>query len=448
MTFFPDPSTIVAVGGVYIRWFAVTALIGCILGYLYVSDKVKKHGYRQSASDDILMITLVAGILGGRLFWVLENWRKYRLYVWSVLQLNDGGFEIVGALFAIMFALLLYSKYYRMSFRRTTDTVILGVFVAITFGRLGKCLEVPSLWISVAMDAGCLALLWLMTRTYREGRRRGDVTALALILTGLTRAIGCVTQIDPTAENCMISCVLAVVAGLTLYGLSRSFPYVKPVILFDFDGTIMDSEYLVINCFAYLFQKHRSMQDFTKEVQREVFHTSLEEEIAKLFPNENTEVLVREYRNFQRDILGKHMVETLPHVKETVKELKDRGYVLGIVTGRITDSCRMWLKDLQIEQYFDVVAGTEQYRHSKPAPDGIIRACELMNVGHDACVYVGDTAADVECGKNAGVYTIGFVTDEEHREEVENAAPNHTIDSFDKILDILQEQHEWSVDCT
>ena len=183
----------------------------------------------------------------------------------------------------------------------------------------------------------------------------------------------------------------------------------------------MDSEYLVINGFAHLFKKHRTLEEFTREIQREVFLHPLREELAKLFPEENTEVLAREYKAYMKGIQGRHLVETLPHVSDTLKQLKDSGYVLGVVTGRYTDSCVMWLEDLQIDQYFDIVAGTETYRHTKPSPDGILHTCDMLKVGHDSVVYVGDGVKDVQAGRNAGVYTIAFVTNEEKRAALEKA---------------------------
>ena len=90
MIWFPDIATIVAVGGITIKWYALTLVAGCIIGYLYLSRVMKLHGYKQAVSDDLLIIALLAGILGGRVFWVLENFKNYSMYAWYIFAIGDG----------------------------------------------------------------------------------------------------------------------------------------------------------------------------------------------------------------------------------------------------------------------------------------------------------------------------------------------------------------------
>ena len=91
MIWFPDLSTIVSVGGITIKWYAFTLVLGCIVGYLYLSQAMKAHGYKQAVSDDLLVLILVSGIVGGRIFWVLENMKNYSMYAWYVFAIGDGG---------------------------------------------------------------------------------------------------------------------------------------------------------------------------------------------------------------------------------------------------------------------------------------------------------------------------------------------------------------------
>lgn len=446
MNFFPDAATIFNIGGVAIKWSLLTTVIGCVLGFLITSKSIKKNGYRQSFADDLLVLTLCGAIIGGRAVWVLENWHSYSLYAWGILELSDGGFDYAGILLGTLVIIRLYTLVQHMSFRRTCDAIFPGLLVAICCARIGKVTEIENMWKIILMDAGALLIIFFGVRPYRKGKRRGDTTSVSLMFAGLVQIINCTFRLDPTTNSSIVAPTVSMIAGLSIYFATRALPIVKPVILFDFDGTLMDSEYLVINGFAYLFQKHKSLDEFTKDIQKEVFLHPLKEEISKLFPEENTERLSREYRSYMKNIQGKHLVETLPHVKETLKTLKESGYVLGVVTGRYTDSCQMWLDDLQISEYFQIVAGTEMYRHTKPSPDGILHTCDLLKVGHDSCVYIGDGVKDVQAGKNAGVYTIAFVTNEDKRKALEEAAPNRIMNSFDELPDILKEQHSWSAD--
>ena len=446
MSFFPDPSTIVNIGGVSLKWSLLTTVLGCILGFLMISRNFRKNGYKQTTTDDLLILSGAGCIIGGRAVWVVENWHSYSLYAWGILEFSDGGFDYAGILLGILVAIGCYTFTHRMSYRRTCDAILPGAITAIAFSRIGKIPEAENMWMIVAMDAVVLLILYFGVRPFHEGKRRGDMTSVALMLAGIVQLISCTFHLDPSTNSSVIAPSLAMLSGLGMYLATHSLPIVKPVVLFDFDGTLMDSEYLVINGFAYLFKKHRTLEEFTREIQREVFLHPLREELARLFPEENTEVLAREYRNYMKGIQGRHLVETLPHVRETLKQLKESGYVLGIVTGRYTDSCMMWLEDLLIDQYFDIVAGTETYRHTKPSPDGILHTCEMLKVGHDSVVYVGDGVKDVQAGRNAGVYTVAFVTNEDKRNALEKASPNAVMNSFDELPEILSRQNAWSAD--
>lgn len=444
MIWFPDLSTIVSVGGITIKWYIVTLIAGIIAGFLYHSAVMKSHGYKQAVADDLFVIALIGSILGGRVFWVLENFKNYSMYAWYVFAIGDGGIDILGSLLLVSILVLSYGKKHHLSFRRTMDVISVAMLIAVTIARVGRALEVNTVWFCIAINIVEFIIIYYGMLKYTPTRKRGDAFAAMLMFTGFDRIVALTFHWDPMAISNIWPCIIVEVAGILLWVYSRFFDKRKPVVLFDFDGTIMDSEQMIIGCFAYLFQKHGNIEDFTKEVQMEVFGPPLKDELEKLFPNEDTDQLIKEYTIFQKALPGKHLVTTMPNIEDVLKELKKQGYVLGIVTSRLTESCETWLKDLKLESYFNVVLGTEKYRHAKPAPDGIIEACELLNTGHDSVVYIGDNVSDVQAGKAAGVYSIGYVTNADKRERIEAAKPNATILDMKELLDVLDKRHDWS----
>ncbi len=446
MIWFPDIATIVAVGGITIKWYAVTLVVGCIIGYLYLSQAMKLHGYKQTVSDDLLILILISSILGGRLFWVLENLKNYSMYAWYVFAIGDGGIDIVGSLLSVGIVIAMYGKKHHMSFRRTMDVISTAILITLIIARIGRALEISSIWYCIAINIVEFLIIYYVMRSYSPNRKRGDAFAVMLMLTGFDRLAAMVFHWDPLAINNVILCIAAEIYGLIVWAYSRFFDKRKPVVLFDFDGTIMDSEQMIVGCFAYLYQKYGDINEFTKEVQQEVFGPPLRDELKKLFPDQDTDLLMKEYTDFQKSLPGRHLVSTLPNVVDVLKELKKQGYVTAIVTSRLSESCETWVEDLEIEEYFDAVVGTERYRHSKPSPDGIIETCEILNVGHDSVVYIGDNVSDVQAGKNAGVYTIGFVTNEDKKEKILNEKPNATIYDISELMKILDEKHDWSND--
>lgn len=443
MIWFPDISTIVTVGGISIKWYAITLVLGCILGFLFLSETMKKHGYKQAKADDIFVLVLIATILGGRVAWIFENLKNYSMYAWYVFALWDGGIDILGSFILVSILMKIYCRRHHLSFRRTMDLVALSSVIALGVARIGRALEVSGVWMCIAFNIVEFILMYYGSRFFPV-QKRGDAMSLLFMLTGIERLMAMVFHWDPLAIGNMWLCVIVEIIGLFWWLYSHYADKQKPVVLFDFDGTIMDSEQMVIGCFAYLFQKYRTIDEFTKEIQKEVFGPPLRDELKKLFPQQDTDLLMKEYQEFQKSLPGKHLVQPMPHMVEVLKELKQRGYITGIVTSRLSESCETWLEDLELEEYFKTITGTERYRHAKPMPDGIVAACEELNTGHDSVVYVGDNVSDVLAGKNAGVYTVAYVTNPEKREKIEEAHPNATIFDITELLAVLDERHAWS----
>ena len=444
MKFFPDTSTIFTIGNFGLTWYTLTFIIACIFCFLEVSKQMAKHGYKQKTCDEIFTLGLIGTILGGRIGWVLENFHEYYLYAWYIFRLTDGGMEIITALLGAGVALYWYCLRHHMSFFRTMDTLAPVLMAGGIIMRIGRCFSQPLVWINVIANALCLALIWFVYRPYRNGHKRGDITAVVLLWIGVSRLASHVFKIDDLAANCLITAILAEVGGIILYLRNRKYVAQKPTILFDLDGTLLDSEGMVIHCFMYLFEKYGDPKDFTYEKQLEVFGPPLRDEMSKLFPDRDPDVMVQEYRLYQNSLPDQHIVELLPNTELVLRELKKRGYHMGIVSSRLTESCEMWMKEFGIYDLFDVVLGRDQFINAKPAPDGILKACEMITGGHDSCVYIGDHANDIEAAKNAGVYAVAYVSNMERLPKIKKAAPNYVIMGLGELLPELESDHAWT----
>ena len=447
MIFFPDKNTFLTVGGISIRWYAVSLLAGVITAYLLLVRQMKKHGYGEDTCDDLLILSLIAGMIGARLFWVIEYWTEYAKYTPYVFAISDGGFDLLGAAPAILIAAYLYSRRRRMSSLRTADVLMPCIVLFGLITRLGRMMDAQSILYVILMDIAVFLLLYFVVRPYHPGRRRGDVAAIGLMLMGLTRFAAYMFKWDPHAGNLLPEGFLIEAAGLALYIWIRTRPAAKPAVLFDLDGTLMDSKNMILQCFRYLFLKYSDPEEFTPELQDYVFGPPLKTSMEKLFPQEDPDQMCEEYRKYQESFSWSSEVSLFPHTKEVLSDLWGKGYRLGIVSSRLTASCESWLRQLGLS-YFGVIAGRDLYENAKPAPDGILYACRKMKKGHDSCIYVGDSVSDIEAGKAAGVYTIAFVSDDSKREELEAAGPNTSISDIRELYEILAETHDWSYERT
>lgn len=97
-----------------------------------------------------------------------------------------------------------------------------------------------------------------------------------------------------------------------------------------------------------------------------------------------------------------------PGVREALEGLKSRGFRLGVATNGETSLTQGVLETLGALELFDVVVGADMVNDGKPAPDMILKACELAGASPEKTVYVGDQPTDAQAAGNAGVaYNLG-----------------------------------------
>ena len=432
------------IGGISVRWYALTILFGIVAGYFLMAKPMKAHGYKLDTTDELLLLCLIFGLLGGRLAWLLEHTNNYRMYLPYIFAISDGGFDILGVLFGICAIVFIYCVRRKMSFLRTLDVITPAVMLFAVIARIGRSFSEPTVWLANGLDLIGFLLIYFMARPYSEGRRRGDVTAFVIMWLGLSRLVAMVLHWDSYAEHVLLPAFIAEALGLALYVRIHLRKPTKPIILFDMDGTLMNSRYMVLQCFTYLYKKYSNINKFTPEIQKEIFGPPIREELAKLFPDQDTDMLMDEYLEYQSSFSWKDEVSLFPNTKSTIETLAEEGYDLGIVSSRLRSSSESWLRQMELDHCFKVIIGRDNVENNKPDPEGIVAAGKRLKRGHDSCIYVGDSINDVEMGKAAGVYVVSFISDATRKDAIDQAYPNKEIADLKDLLEIVQERHEWS----
>ncbi len=212
-----------------------------------------------------------------------------------------------------------------------------------------------------------------------------------------------------------------------------------PAVLFDFDGTLMDSEPAVISSYAHVFKIYATPEEFTDERKTEVLGPPLETEMRKFFPNADVYEVMEEYRRFQEQHL-RELMKPMKGAVELLTWLKEQGYPTGIVTSRLRKSLELILKEFDLEQYFDVLVCQDDHLKAKPAPDGILYAMEQL--GCTESIYAGDSVSDLLAGRNAGSTVIAALTKIEKEQGLIDFGPDHAVYDLDEIRKILQKKYE------
>jgi pyrophosphatase PpaX len=205
-------------------------------------------------------------------------------------------------------------------------------------------------------------------------------------------------------------------------------------ILFDLDGTLINTNELIIESFLHTLNSYYPSKYQRTDVLPFLGPT-LYETFGSLNP-EKMEEMVKVYRKFnheQHDLL----VTEFETVFETVKTLQEQGFKLGIVTTKIRDTVNMGLKLTKLDQFFDVVVTLDDVEHAKPHPEPILKALAQLGSSPEETIMVGDNHHDVEAGKNAGTRTAGVSWSVKGREYISSHNPDYLLEKMSDILPIV-----------
>ena len=107
------------------------------------------------------------------------------------------------------------------------------------------------------------------------------------------------------------------------------------------------------------------------------------------------------------ELLSAGQVVVYDGVEEALERLRRAGVALGLFTGADVASLETLLGATALLSLFDGVVGGDEVAHPKPAPDGVLLACHRLGVAPEAAAYVGDTSADMQAARRAGVVAVG-----------------------------------------
>ncbi|GAE92753.1 pyrophosphatase PpaX [Gracilibacillus boraciitolerans JCM 21714] len=205
-------------------------------------------------------------------------------------------------------------------------------------------------------------------------------------------------------------------------------------ILFDLDGTLIDTNELIIASFTHTVEKYGD-RPYTREEIMDFIGPPLTDSLKKVNVD-NVEEMIATYRKHNYENHEKY-VTAFPTVVETIKTLKDKGFQLGIVTTKLTDTAKLGLKITGMDQLFDVLIGLDDVEHAKPHPEPILKAIELLKANPMTTIMVGDNYHDIEAGHNAGVQTAGVAWTIKGRKTLEAHDPNYMLEKMSDLLEIV-----------
>ncbi len=209
-------------------------------------------------------------------------------------------------------------------------------------------------------------------------------------------------------------------------------------ILFDFDGTVMDTNTVILKSWQHTFQTIENRSEDEKKII-ETFGEPLDITVKKFFPDVPVEEAVEIYRSYHRDNFG-DLISVFPGMKELLADVKDQGYKTGLVTSRLLYTTQQGLEKYDLEDYFDIVVTAEDTKKHKPDPEPINIALQKVCSRPENSLMLGDTMFDILCAKNAGVTSVlaGWSLALQAGDDFGENAPDHVIETAGGLLKLLK----------
>lgn len=175
-------------------------------------------------------------------------------------------------------------------------------------------------------------------------------------------------------------------------------------VVFDLDGTIVDSVELIVASFQHAIREVLGREAGRDEAIANVGRP-LREQMLMLSP-EHADELVASYREFNHREHDR-MLTLYDGILNLLHMLQGAGVKLGLVTSKSRFTTQMAFDLTGIESYFDQVICADESPRNKPSPDPILLCLERLGVRARDAAYVGDSPADMQAAKAAGVDAIG-----------------------------------------
>ena len=222
-------------------------------------------------------------------------------------------------------------------------------------------------------------------------------------------------------------------------------------IIFDFDGTIGDSQSLIVKTLQDTMRA-RKLEVKSDEACAKTIGLRLDEAFVSLFGMSAEEGMecAATYREIFLDNKKTMIVQPFPHVIDTLRELHRRGYILGMASSRNHCSLDGYVKQMQLEDIFSSIVAGDDVEHVKPAPDMVFKALREMKgmknpvtsaeAGDvedmlDEVLVVGDMTFDVDMAHNAGCKACAVTYGNGTREQL--ASAEFIIDDFAELLGLV-----------
>lgn len=207
-------------------------------------------------------------------------------------------------------------------------------------------------------------------------------------------------------------------------------------VLFDLDGTLLDSVDLIVDSYHHTLAAH-NLTPMTRDEILAGLGTTLYAVFRNMTDDaESVAAWIATYREYN---LANHdlRARAYPGVVDMVRRLADTDLRLGMVTSKARAGAERGLKLMGLDGTMEIIIGADNVVKPKPDPEPVLKALDLLGVPAETTLFVGDSHHDVYSGKGAGVKTAGVTWGPFDRAHLEIAGPDYYCHTPSDLLRLI-----------
>ena len=210
----------------------------------------------------------------------------------------------------------------------------------------------------------------------------------------------------------------------------------RPALLFDLDGTLIDSIELIMSSMRHAFVDYEGRAP-TDDEWRALIGRPLVDSFREFVPREpEVERLIGRYREYQL-LHHDRLVRPYHGVVAAIRGFASAGHPMALVTSKADWLAKRALVHVQLDDAIPVVVGCDTSTRHKPDPEPVELALALLRSAPRDAMFVGDSPFDIQAGRAAGVYTVGVTWGACSRDEMARADADLVIDEIGQLIEAV-----------
>ncbi|WP_433944981.1 pyrophosphatase PpaX [Paenibacillus sp. SN-8-1] len=212
-------------------------------------------------------------------------------------------------------------------------------------------------------------------------------------------------------------------------------------VLFDLDGTIVNTNELIITSFLHVMDKHYPEPPFTREQIIPHMGLTLEQQLRQFTGREDVTELVTDYRAYNM-LHHDALVREFPNVHKVISRLHEKGITLGVVTTKMRPSTILALETFDLMRFMKEIVTLNDVENPKPHPEPVLTAIQRLGADPKTTLMVGDSPADLQSARAAGVRSAAVAWSLKGAEVLKKYDPDYILNDMTDLYGVLGMESE------